>query len=163
MDFRAEIHPTDYDFSYSNAFRTVTATCDAAPVTDFVELQYALQTDQFENVLLHLDGEMLTSDTLEVEEAFNAYLKARNLGNIDLENVLVSCTAQGPDGQAYFTKTYGTADGTITSPGKDMEVTPVIPISYSMLVQAAAANCLKNNEPSTVTFTFTASGTARSS
>ena len=58
---------------------------------------------------------MLTPDTLEVEEAFNAYLKARNLGNIDLENVLVSCTAQGPDGQAYFTKTYGTADGTITS------------------------------------------------
>ena len=161
MDFRAEIHPTDYDFSYSNAFRTVTATCDAAPVTDFVELQYALQTDQFENVLLHLDGEMLTPDTLEIEESFNAYLKARNLGNIDLENVLVSCTAQGPDGQAYFMKTYGTADGTITSPGKDMEVTPVIPISYSMIVQAAAANCLKNNEPSTVTFTFTASGTAR--
>ena len=161
MDFRAEIHPTDYDFSYSNAFRTVTATCDAAPVTDFVELQYALQTDQFENVLLHLDGEMLTPDTLEIEESFNAYLKARNLGNIDLENVLVSCTAQGPDGQAYFTKTYGTADGTITSPGKDMEITPVIPISYSMIVQAAAANCLKNNEPSTVTFTFTASGTAR--
>nr|MCR4883243.1 DUF11 domain-containing protein [Clostridiales bacterium] len=161
MEFRAKIHPTEDDFEETDVVRTISAVDASASVEDEVYLRLCLKTDKVDNAILYLEGELTGPESLGLGEEFGAHLTAWNYGNMDLEDVTVECTIQSPSGNVLFKKNYVVASS-LFAPGQSCNTWPIIAITEQMVINALANVPLKDNEPNTLTFIFSAHGILRS-
>lgn len=114
--------------------------------------------------ILHLEGEPRSASPLNVYDAFEARLTAKNMGNTPLEDVVFRCMAQTADGKCLAQLPPGLSGvGAVTMPGAVLEYSPALPITQDMAMVALSAQCVNEfAQPGTITFTFQAQYTYRS-
>ncbi len=163
QDFGYVIRPTQEEITAGEVQRTIIADGGEEPFLSHVILTYPLVSEEGNTTLIHLEGRMQSGAPLALNDAFEAYLTATNLGNVAVEDMTIHGTAQSADGKTLAQLTLGDGgSGLVTAPGEGLQAFPCFPITPEMNVAALSAHCVNEfAESGTVTFTFWAQYTRR--
>ena len=163
QDFGYVIRPTPEEIDAGEVQRTIIADGGEEPFLAYVTLTYPLVPEEGKTELVHLEGTMQSGAPLALSDAFEAYLTATNLGNVDVEDMVIHGIAQSADGKTLAQLNLGDGgSGLVTGPGEGLHAFPCFPITPEMAVAALSAHCVNElAEPGAVTFSFWAQYTRR--